>query len=172
MKFVSVVTAVAVALMLTGCAGSVSQPKALTAMSAEQQSSLHISGITADADDGVEMTSSDFKVITERVRSFIVSDSPGVMVDPATGDTLTMKIHFTRFDRGNAFARFMLIGLGQMHIYSVVTLVKADGKVAGEYKVRKTFALGGWVGAMTSMDEVEDGFARSVAEIVKKKASA
>ena len=50
--------------------------------------------------------------------------------------------------------------------------VDADGTTAGEYQVKKTFALGGVVGALTTTEDVEKGFAKAVAEIVKKKAAA
>ncbi|MBV9694943.1 MAG: hypothetical protein JO261_14695 [Alphaproteobacteria bacterium] len=78
-----------------------------------------------------------------------------------------MKIHFTRFDRGSAFARAMLIGLGQIRIEANVILANSAGAPIGEYKVSKDFALGGAVGAATSVTDVEEGFAKSVAEIVK-----
>jgi len=79
---------------------------------------------------------------------------------------LKMKIHFTRFDRGNAFARAMLIGLGQIVIEATVSLQDAQGTTVAQYKVSKDFAIGGVVGATTSVDDVEEGFAKSVAAVV------
>ena len=76
----------------------------------------------------------------------------------------------SRFDRGSAFARAMLIGLGQIRIEATVDLEDSSGARAAEYKVSKDFALGGIAGATTTVDDVEDGFAKSVAEIVKTKA--
>jgi hypothetical protein len=35
-----------------------------------------------------------------------------------------------------------------------------------QYKVSKDFAIGGVVGATTSVDDVEEGFAKSVAAVV------
>ena len=78
-----------------------------------------------------------------------------------------MKIHFTRFDRGNALARGILIGLGQIHIEGTVYIVDPSDQPVGQYSVSKDFALGGVVGATTSVEDVEQGFAKSVAEIVK-----
>ncbi len=169
MKIVHMAAATAMMALLAGCAGTISQPTALVALSAEQQASIHIGNITADADKGVDMTTADYQTIIEHVRNYVQEGSPGVIVDPATDGAVAMKIHFTRFDKGSAFARAMLIGLGQIHIDAIVTLVKADGTSVGEYKVRKTFALGGIVGAVTRIEDVEIGFSKSVAEVVKAK---
>ena len=169
MTYVRVAAASAMMIMLAGCAGSISQPKALMALTADQQSAVHISNITADGATGVNVTPGDIGMINEKVRNYISEDSPGVMVDPSTGDALTLKIHYTRFDRGNALARFILIGLGQIHIDAKVSLLKADGTSVAEYQVNKTFFLGGIAGGVTSVEDVEEGFAKSVAEVVKPK---
>ena len=78
-----------------------------------------------------------------------------------------MKIHFTRYDRGNALARGILIGLGQIHIEGTVYIMDSAGQQVGQYAISKDFALGGVIGATTSVEDVEKGFAKSVAEIVK-----
>ena len=115
------------------------------------------------------MSGGDFGLICQKVRGYIEQEAPGVIVDPSTGQALQMKIHFTRFDRGNAFARAMLIGLGQIRIEATVELVDARGTSVAQYAVSKDFALGGVVGASTTIEDVEDGFAKSVAEVVKTK---
>jgi hypothetical protein len=171
MKFTSLAGASALAILLTGCADSISQPTALTALPKDQLSAIHISHVTGDAASDVMITSQEIATIDEKVQAYIKAGSPGVMVDTSSGDALTMKLHFTRFDRGSAVARFILIGLGQIHIDATVTLVKSDGTSAGEYQVKKTFALGGIAGAATRIEDVEEGFAKSVAEIVKEKTS-
>ena len=148
---------------LAGCAGSVSAPTAIQALAPEQKASLHIAEISADAAGGIAMSDADFGLVCQKVRSYIQAQTPAVLADQG----LTMKIHFTKFDRGNAFARAMLIGLGQIVIEADVSLVDKDGKTVAVYKVAKDFALGGLAGATTSVDDVEDGFAKSVAEVVK-----
>lgn len=171
MKFAKLAAASAVVLTLAGCAGSVHKPVALTALPADQLATLHISQVVAEADPGVHATKYDLDPVCAKVRSYITADSPGVLVDSATGDALVLKMHFTRFDEGNALARFILIGLGQIHIDANVTLEKPDGTVVAKYKVKKTFAWGGMVGGFTTMDDVEEGFAKSVAEVVKTPAA-
>jgi hypothetical protein len=170
MKPIQIAVASACLVALAGCAGSISEPTVVQPLAPDQQAGMHISDISADAASGVEMSDGDFGLISQKVRGYIEQNSPGVMVDPATGQALHMKIHFTRFDRGNAFARAMLIGLGQIRIEASVSLENAAGTPVAQYEVAKDFALGGVVGATTKVDDVEDGFAKSVAEIVKQKA--
>jgi hypothetical protein len=88
------------------------------------------------------------------------------MVDPPAGG-LKMQVHFTKFDRGSAFARAMLIGLGQIRIEATVSLIDSTGKTVAQYAVAKDFALGGIAGASTTVDDVEQGFAKSVVAILK-----
>ena len=133
----------------------------------EQRGALKVSDISADAAGGVEMSDGDFGLICQKVRAYVDADRPGVMTDSSNPQALKMRIHFTRFDRGSAFARAMLIGLGQIRIEATVTLTSASGASIGEYKVAKDFAIGGAIGASTTVEDVEDGFAKSVAEIVK-----
>jgi Domain of unknown function (DUF4410) len=155
----------ALAALLTGCASSVSTPTAIAPLTTEQKAALRLSDISADAAGGVAMSDGDFGLICQKVRAYIQAQSPGVFADQ--NGALKMKIHFTRFDRGNAFARAMLIGLGQIVIEADVSLEDAGGKTVAQYKVSKDFALGGMAGAATTVDDVEDGFAKSVATVVK-----
>jgi hypothetical protein len=157
--------AAALAALLAGCAGSVSAPVPVTPLGLEQKAALRLSAITADAAPDVTMSKYDLDVVKERVRTYLQVQSPQVFA--ATDGALTMRIHFTRFDRGNTLARGMMIGLGQIIIEATVTLEDAHGAIAGQYKVSKDFAIGGLIGAMTTTEDVEDGFAKSVAAILK-----
>jgi len=163
---IRILSAAALGTMLAGCAGSVSAPEAMQAMAPDQKASLKIAGISADAEPGLAMSDADFGLIVQKVHGYIDAEKPGMVADGASGGT-QMKIHFTRFDRGSAFARAMLIGLGQIRIDATVTLADANGAAIGQYKVSKDFALGGVIGATTTVSDVEDGFAKSVAEVVK-----
>lgn len=70
----------------------------------------------------------------------------------------------------NRFARFMLAGLGQMHIDAHVVLQdQATQNTLGRYEVTKTFAWGGIYGAVTRIDDVEEGFANAVAALILGK---
>ena len=94
-------------------------------------------------------------------------DKPLWRVFADQNGALKMNIHFTKFDRGNALAHGLLMGAGQIVIEADVTLSDSTGKVSADYKVAKDFALGGVAGATTNVDDVEEGFAKSVASIVK-----
>jgi hypothetical protein len=79
-----------------------------------------------------------------------------------------MNIVFTQYDEGNAAARFLLAGLGQIRIDADVSLLTpGSGATVATYKVSKDFSFGGLYGGTTNIHDVEKGFARSVAEIVK-----
>ncbi|HEX2593298.1 MAG TPA: DUF4410 domain-containing protein [Rhizomicrobium sp.] len=167
MKFYRFAAVAALAFSLAACAGSVSAPVTVHALTAEQRAGMRISDVTADAASGVEMSDGDFAIVCDKVKAHMQEDLPGTLT--ADG-AYRMRIHFTRFDRGSALARAILIGLGQIRIEATVDLLDASGTVAGQYKVEKQFAIGGVVGASTSVEDVEDGFAKSVVEIVKMKA--
>jgi len=158
--------AIVLAPLCAGCAGSVSAPVALQAMPAEQKAALRIADISTDADSSLKASEGEFGFIAQKVRAYIDAEKPGTIVAGAPG-ALHMKIHFTTFDRGDAFARGMLIGMGQIRIAATVSLVDASGATAAVYQVSKDFALGGVIGATTTVDDVENGFAKSVAEVVK-----
>ena len=75
-----------------------------------------------------------------------------------------------RYDEGSAFARFMLAGLGQIHIDADVTLsdLTTKDKLA-QYEVTKTFAWGGIYGAATGIKDAEVGFCKAVADSILGK---
>lgn len=84
--------------------------------------------------------------------------------------TLRASVTVTNYDKGNTFARFMLAGLGQIHIDAQVTLREQDtDDVLGRFEVGKTFAWGGIYGAVTRIEDVEDGFAAAVANVLLGK---
>lgn len=163
---------VALALTLGACATSSTAPKAIQSLSAEQVQTLKLKSISTTAAPGLVMTSADFERITLKLRNALNAAAPGILVEPSSPDAAAaseMKVNFTQYDSGSAFARAMLIGLGQIHVEGDVLIIDATGTTKAKYQIAKQFALGGIAGAATSIQDVEDGFAKSVAEIVKKK---
>jgi hypothetical protein len=77
---------------------------------------------------------------------------------------VTATVQITRFERGSAFARAMLAGLGQIHIDGTVTVTDSPGgnRIA-EFAIAKTFAWGGIYGGSTRMEDIEPVFADGVA---------
>ncbi len=112
----------------------------------------------------------------ERVRQLVQDDLAAAYADRvvaagahAPGE-VKVDMNFTAYDPGNAFARFMLAGLGQIHIAATVRLIDVtSGNVVASYSVAKTFAWGGVYGGSTTIEDVEDGFAESVVAVFKKQ---
>lgn len=78
-----------------------------------------------------------------------------------------MEVTLTRYDKGNAFARAMLAGLGQIHIDGKVNLFEmSDKKKVGEFSIQKTFAWGGAYGASKSIVDIEETFEDGIAAAV------
>ncbi|MEI6545084.1 MAG: DUF4410 domain-containing protein [Methylococcales bacterium] len=81
--------------------------------------------------------------------------------------TILSNIRIKNFEEGNAFARFMMAGLGQMHIDADVDLSDYKTHEAlGKYEVTKTFAWGGLYGASQKITDIEEGFSDAVIETI------
>jgi hypothetical protein len=167
MKFIDATVLLIAGLAFAGCAGSVSAPVPVQSLAPEQRSGLSISSVVSDAADGVPIRDDELSTMSRMIKTYMQANNPGIV---SAAGRYTMKVHFTRFDRGDRLARMMLMGLGQIRIEATVDLCDAAGSVAAEYKVSKDFAGGGIWGGATDVSDVEDGFAKSVAEIVKAKA--
>ena len=129
--------------------------------------------VSGEAAPTVTMAPQDVTRISQKVQGELQTQYPTRVV--AAGAALPpggvkIKLMFTAYDKGNAVARAMLAGLGQMHIHAIVTLVDAtsDTSVA-TFNVTKDFAWGGIYGAATSIEDLENGFAKSVAAIFVEK---
>jgi hypothetical protein len=151
---------------LAACAGDVAKPTSVQALSQAQQSSIRTSDVSAEAGTGVDIKSYEIDRVVERVKLELAKVE---QERPADAQTAKVKIILTEYDKGNAFARAMMAGLGQIKIEADVIFVdETNGQEIGRYKVAKDFAFGGLVGATTNIEDVEEGFAKSVAEILKK----
>ena len=144
-------------------------------MPAATKASLKLGTISGEAATGVAMTNTDLDRIMQQVRAEIIAKRPDIWVAgnaPASPSVVNLKIVFTQYDDGNAFARFMLAGLGQIHIDgNVIFTDAASGTKVAEYKVSKDFSFGGIYGGVTRMEDVEKGFARSVAALLDTQQS-
>ena len=85
-------------------------------------------------------------------------------------DTYNINVTITRYDEGDAFARFMLIGLGQMYLYGTVEITEGNSSISilmGEF--RKNYCAGGLIGATATMEsnvlpKVGDAIADAIIE--------
>jgi Domain of unknown function (DUF4410) len=166
------VAVMCVAQLLSGCATSpgginpVSPLKAGTNLTTFSNLALEV-----QADSGVTLSPTDKERISRLIVDTIKKKGPNRFADinaPAPApSTLRASVNVTRYDKGNSFARFMLAGLGQMHIDAHVVLEdQATQNTLGRYEVTKTFAWGGIYGAVTRIDDVEEGFASAVAALI------
>jgi hypothetical protein len=135
-------------------------------------SAARIGEVSAEAGPGVVMTREELDRISHLVREKLAAAYPGRIFasgNPPPPGGVDVKLVFTEYDKGsNAVARFMLAGLGQIRIGANVMLVDpASGRTVGEYEVSKQFSFGGLYGGFTGVEDVEDGFARSVVAIFK-----
>jgi len=91
--------------------------------------------------------------------------------NPDLPDAYKVEVTVTKYDKGNAFARFMLIGLGQMYLYGTVEIKQGEPPVVirqGEFK--KNYCVGGMVGGMASMQkDVLPKVGQAIADAIKKQ---
>jgi hypothetical protein len=119
--------------------------------------------VNVNAADGVELADAD----KQRIAQLITSDLDTMRLhNVANNDpkNCVVEVTITRYQKGNAFARAMLAGLGQIHIDAHVTIVVgANNEKLADFTLAKTFAWGGIYGAATSMQDIEKTFASGVA---------
>jgi hypothetical protein len=169
----SSISALLLCTALAGCAGSASTPMLSgPPLSTFNAATVPIGPVSAEAAPGVAMAPSDLDRIAQLVQSDLYAAYPTRLVPAgatATPGEVKVDMTFITYDEGNAFARAMLAGLGQIHIAANVRLIDAmSGNVTASYDVEKTFAWGGLYGASTSIEDVEKGFAASVVAIFNK----
>lgn len=122
--------------------------------------------VNVDAADTVKILPIEKERIAEKVAMKIDARKTA---NAAAGAARVYEVdlRLTRYDKGNAFARAMLAGLGQIHIEGVVSVFEMPGHTpVGEFTLKKTFAWGGVYGAATSIEDIEDTFADGVAAAV------
>lgn len=158
---------------LAGCAGGVNNPTLTSAPAPGfDAATAPIGRVSAEAAPGVDITPEDLSRISHAVQAELSSSYPDRMIaikGPPRPNGVNIKLIFTEYDKGNAFARAMLAGLGQIHVHANVLLTDAaTGASVANFEVTKDFGWGGIYGGSTSVEDVEAGFARSVSAIFKK----
>ena len=132
-----------------------------------------------DANDTVEVSIETIEAVPlldhEKTRlvqtiKMKVNEHKAKNVEARDSKQYELKVLITEYDKGNAFARFMLAGLGQIHINGQVTvlLLPSETRVA-EFDIDKAFAWGGFYGMNTTIEDVEEGFAEGIAEAVTER---
>lgn len=159
--------AAAVIGLMAGCASTAPKPTYSHSIVANSHvGMLDHADVKVDAAKDVQILPLDEERLTQKVTSKIelrrVSNSGG-----SSARAYEVDLHLTRYDKGNAFARAMLVGLGQIHIEGTISMFQMPERaLVGEFDLKKTFAWGGIYGAATSMDDIENTFADAVAAAV------
>lgn len=162
-----------VGLSLSACAHSAGSYKpTLPLKQGVSLSQFENLALAAKNDNSVPMTALDReRLVNKIVRRVQVAGMYKTINDSSPQpNTLAATLNITNYDQGNAFLRFLLAGLGQIHIDGILTLENSDkAEQLAKYDVNKTFAWGGIHGGTTNIETVEEGFAESVAEILLEK---
>lgn len=155
--------AVACIALLAGCASSI--PKATPDGSVAAPYHIRVNDrptVSMESEGSVQIMPDE----KEHLKGLVVLKLDKLRsFNPADGDPkdCMIVVDMTRFDKGNAFARAMLAGLGQIHLAANVTVTDPAGTRLQAFKVEKTFAWGGIYGGTTRIDDVEPAFAEAIA---------
>ena len=117
-----VAAAIAVIIATTaGCASSRPKPTfSHEIVAASRVGVSDVAQVNVDAPDSVKILSSEKSRLAEKIL-LKIDKRKLANAGNGAGKTYEVDLHLSRYDKGSAFARAMLIGLGQIHI---------DGKVA------------------------------------------
>ncbi len=98
-----------------------------------------------------------------------ITDQVNALATPhgAAAGVYDIVVDITRYERGNAAARAFVPGAGEMQIEGYVSVYQMPTRAkVGEFSLSKSFGMPGMYGLVTSMDTIENTFARGVAETV------
>jgi hypothetical protein len=153
--------------LTTGCASTVPKPEySREIVASSRVTSPDQAQVKVEAAHDLEILPADKERLAEKISTKIYTRK-AANVSSGGAKTYQVELHLTRYEKGSAVARFLLIGLGQIHIEGTVAVFQTPGHVpVGEFELKKTFAWGGIYGAVTSMDDIENTFADGVAAAV------
>lgn len=173
-RILAVILSVVSLTFFYGCAGT-----APTAEFKKPISDIHRLCLTDEAT--VKLAASDSVVLNDvtrqrlesRLIQAIYEKKKTAQCQTTDKRAFVLNSKITLYDEGNAFARFMLAGLGQIHIDGdfVLSLMPTENESIAEFTVQKTFAWGGAYGGSTRIEDVEPAFAEGVAEAIVAQAT-
>lgn len=161
--------------LLSGCASTGGSYKSIDSpLISERGAKYSELLLNVESGNGISLTQESFdrmtKLIIENIKSDANNRFKKINDNPDSASALEVSVIIKKYEEGNAFARAMLAGLGQMHIDADVLLYDhATKEKLTQYDVNKTFAWGGAYGAFTSIKDVEIGFSKAVADSILRK---
>jgi len=158
---------VGVVITLAGCASSAPKPTYAQPIAVERRiAAADQEAVKVDAASGISILDSEKARLAEKI-NLKINDRKGLNKRDGEPQSYSVELMLTRYQKGSAFARAMLAGLGQIHIDGDVSLYALpDHNKVGEFHLKKTFAWGGIYGGATSMEDIETTFADGVAAAV------
>lgn len=155
-------------LGLAACASSVPKASFTHPIAAEAHVTANDqAAVNVDAAASANMLSSDTQRLSEKIKNKIDARKTANASPAGDPGNYQVDVHVTRYEKGNSFARFMLAGLGQIHLDATVSVYRMPAHtLVGEFQLTKTFAWGGIYGGSTSMEDIENTFADGVAASV------
>lgn len=121
------------------------------------------------AADGVVLDDVARQRMESRIREAVKAGKKNAPCMTSDKRSFLLNSKITRYDKGNAFARAMAAGLGQIHIdgdFSLFLSSEAEDNLIAEFTLQKTFAWGGLYGGVTGIEDIETTFAEAVAETI------
>jgi uncharacterized protein DUF4410 len=162
-SFVGILIAI---LLFTGCATSGGKPTYSKNLAPDSRiiSADRVNAEVSAAGPKVVLTTADKERFSQKIEVAIRTRAPQ---GARSARNYRVVVALARYERGSQFARMMLAGLGQMHVDATITVYSMPAKtVVGAFNIDKTFSWGGAVGGMATIENVEDDFAKAVAEAV------
>ena len=151
-------------LGLAGCASTVTQPQVVHAMSADQRRVLKIAAVSTESS---WLTPDDLARITGMIRSEMTARNPSIILPEDSSDGAAVIVRIYRYDKGDWALRSTHPGQGRIHIDANVRVTdRKSDQVLAAYQVDKEYIWGGLLGATVDIQDVEVGFAKSVADAV------
>lgn len=155
-------------LVLGGCASSPPQAKyagSAAANSVVLQSNDGVA-LAVSAAPGVTMADYEKTRLGDQIKAKLAARQ-ALNAAAAESRKYDIDVTVTRYEKGNAFARAMLAGLGQIHLDALIKIFDtASHTLLSEFRMDKTFAWGGIYGGTTSMEDIEGTFAEGLANAV------
>ena len=157
----------AVTTVMVGCATTTPEPKFTHTMVADSRIAASDSvDVVIETADKVVVDPAARDRVAQKIKTKIDDRKLKNAAAPSPR-TMQVVLHVTKYEKGNAFARAMLAGLGQIHLEGTISVYQMPARTLLEdFDLQKTFAWGGVYGAATSIEQIEDTFTDSVAAVV------
>jgi hypothetical protein len=158
---------VAVAVVAAaGCAGTAPKPEFSRPVAVARLAAVDAVQVNVTAAGDVQVLPAEQTRLAQKIKLRIDNRKLAQQL-PGDARNFELNLQLSRYDKGSAFARAMLAGLGQIHIAGKVRLYQMPAhELVAEFDLAKTFAWGGIYGASTSIEDIENSFADGIAAAV------